>query len=50
MTPLKIVVRAAADGDAALIAFGFELAEELEYSHANRSEPPPAVMRRQLRR
>ncbi|MCG2583337.1 GNAT family N-acetyltransferase [Massilia sp. TS11] len=30
-------------------AYGFELAEELEYSHANPSEPPPSVMRRLLR-
>ncbi|MBJ7313873.1 GNAT family N-acetyltransferase [Rugamonas sp. CCM 8940] len=30
-------------------AFEFELAEELEYSHANPMEPPPLVMRRQLR-
>lgn len=30
-------------------AFGFELAEELEYSHANPAEPPPSVMRRMLR-
>jgi GNAT superfamily N-acetyltransferase len=30
-------------------AFEFELAEELEYSHANPSEPPPSVMRRVLR-
>ncbi len=30
-------------------AFEFELAEELEYSHANSAEPPPAVMRRFLR-
>jgi GNAT superfamily N-acetyltransferase len=30
-------------------AFAFELAEELEYSHANRAEPEPAVMRRFLR-
>lgn len=29
-------------------AFGFELAEELEYSHANPAEPPPLVMRRML--
>ncbi len=31
-------------------AFEFELAQELEYSHANPSEPPPSVMRRRLRR
>ena len=31
-------------------AFEFEPAQELEYSHANRSEPPPSVMRRLLRR
>ncbi|QGZ38718.1 ribosomal protein S18 acetylase RimI-like enzyme [Pseudoduganella flava] len=30
-------------------AFAFELAEELEYSHANPLEPAPLVMRRQLR-
>ncbi|WP_317203586.1 GNAT family N-acetyltransferase [Janthinobacterium sp.] len=30
-------------------AFGFELAEELEYSHANPLEPAPSVMRRLLR-
>lgn len=30
-------------------AYEFELAEELEYSHANPSEPPPLVMRRILR-
>ena len=30
-------------------AFEFELAEELEYSHANPMEPPPLVMRRLLR-
>jgi GNAT superfamily N-acetyltransferase len=30
-------------------AFEFELAEELEYSHANPMEPPPLVMRRSLR-
>ena len=30
-------------------AFEFELAEELEYSHANPMEPPPLVMRRTLR-
>jgi GNAT superfamily N-acetyltransferase len=30
-------------------AFEFELAEELEYSHANPMEPAPLVMRRQLR-
>jgi len=30
-------------------AFEFELAEELEYSHANPLEPPPLVMRRWLR-
>jgi ribosomal protein S18 acetylase RimI-like enzyme len=30
-------------------AYAFELAEELEYSHANPAEPPPAVMRRLLR-
>jgi len=30
-------------------AFAFELAEELEYSHANPHEPPPWVMRRVLR-
>lgn len=30
-------------------AFEFELAEELEYSHANPVEPPPLVMRRLLR-
>ena len=30
-------------------AFEFELAEELEYSHANTVEPPPLVMRRLLR-
>ena len=31
-------------------ALGFELAPELEYSHANPAEPPPTVMRRVLRR
>lgn len=30
-------------------AFGFELAEELEYSHAHPLEPPPVIMRRLLR-
>lgn len=30
-------------------AFGFELAEELEYSHANPAEPAPCIMRRLLR-
>lgn len=30
-------------------AFGFELADELEYSHANPLEPAPSVMRRRLR-
>lgn len=30
-------------------AYGFELAEELDYSHANPAEPAPAVMRRILR-
>lgn len=30
-------------------AFEFELAEELEYSHANPLEPAPIVMRRMLR-
>jgi GNAT superfamily N-acetyltransferase len=30
-------------------AYEFELAEELEYSHANPMEPPPLVMRRSLR-
>ena len=30
-------------------AFEFELAEELEYTHANPLEPPPFVMRRQLK-
>jgi ribosomal protein S18 acetylase RimI-like enzyme len=30
--------------------FGFELAPELEYSHANPLEPAPTVMRRVLRR
>ena len=30
-------------------AFEFELAEELEYSHANPAEPAPMVMRRLLR-
>lgn len=30
-------------------AFGFELAPELEYSHANPLEPAPSVMRRWLR-
>ncbi|MCU6497545.1 GNAT family N-acetyltransferase [Rugamonas sp. A1-17] len=29
-------------------AFEFELAEELEYTHANPMEPPPLVMRRYL--
>ena len=29
-------------------AYGFELAPELEYSHANPAEPPPNVMRRML--
>jgi ribosomal protein S18 acetylase RimI-like enzyme len=31
-------------------AFGFELAHELEYTHANPLEPTPFVMRRMLRR
>ena len=30
-------------------AYAFELAEELDYSHANPAEPAPAVMRRFLR-
>jgi ribosomal protein S18 acetylase RimI-like enzyme len=30
-------------------AFEFELAEELEYSHANEAEPAPMLMRRLLR-
>jgi ribosomal protein S18 acetylase RimI-like enzyme len=30
-------------------AFEFDLAEELEYSHANPAEPAPMVMRRLLR-
>jgi N-acetylglutamate synthase-like GNAT family acetyltransferase len=30
-------------------AYAFELAEELEYSHANPAEPAPVVMRRILR-
>jgi GNAT superfamily N-acetyltransferase len=30
-------------------AYEFELAEELEYTHANPLEPPPIVMRRSLR-
>jgi ribosomal protein S18 acetylase RimI-like enzyme len=30
-------------------AYEFELAEELEYSHANPLEPPPLVMRRSLK-
>jgi GNAT superfamily N-acetyltransferase len=30
-------------------AFGFELAPELEYTHANPAEPAPTVMRRLLR-
>ncbi|HJV49854.1 MAG TPA: GNAT family N-acetyltransferase [Noviherbaspirillum sp.] len=30
-------------------AYGFELAPELEYTHANPSEPMPTVMRRLLR-
>jgi len=30
-------------------AYAFELAEELDYSHANPAEPPPLVMRRRLR-
>ena len=30
-------------------AFGFELAPELEYTHANPVEPAPTVMRRMLR-
>lgn len=30
-------------------AFGFEIAPELEYSHANPLEPPPSVMRRFLK-
>ncbi|MFP5391776.1 MAG: GNAT family N-acetyltransferase [Gammaproteobacteria bacterium] len=30
-------------------AFGFDLAEELEYSHANPAEPAPLVMRRLLK-
>jgi ribosomal protein S18 acetylase RimI-like enzyme len=29
-------------------AFGFEVAPELEYTHANPAEPPPTVMRRFL--
>ncbi|MBC7501945.1 MAG: GNAT family N-acetyltransferase [Herminiimonas sp.] len=29
-------------------AYGFELAPELEYGHANPDEPPPVVMRRWL--
>lgn len=30
-------------------AYAFELADELDYSHANAAEPPPRVMRRILR-
>ncbi len=30
-------------------AFAFELAEELDYSHANPAEPAPLVLRRRLR-
>jgi ribosomal protein S18 acetylase RimI-like enzyme len=30
-------------------AYGFEVAPELEYTHANPSEPAPIVMRRTLR-
>ncbi|WP_300758103.1 GNAT family N-acetyltransferase [Janthinobacterium sp.] len=30
-------------------AYGFELAEELEYTHANPAEPLPMMMRRSLR-
>lgn len=30
-------------------AFEFELADELEYTHGNPAEPPPRVMRRNLR-
>lgn len=30
-------------------AYGFELAPELEYTHANTQEPEPIVMRRRLR-
>jgi ribosomal protein S18 acetylase RimI-like enzyme len=31
------------------VGFGFALAAELEYGHANPAEPAPAVMRRRLR-
>lgn len=31
-------------------AYGFEMAPELEYAHANPVEPPPHVMRRHLER
>ena len=30
-------------------AYGFDLAPELEYSHANPTQPPPIVMRRRLK-
>lgn len=46
---LRLVVRA--DQDRLLdlyAAFGFELAPELEYTHANPDEPASTVMRRQL--
>ncbi|GIZ52154.1 GNAT family N-acetyltransferase [Noviherbaspirillum aridicola] len=46
---LRLAVRA--DQDRLLdlyAAHGFELAPELEYSHANPLEPPPSVMRRML--
>ena len=47
---LRLAVRA--DQDKLIdfyAAFGFELAEELDYSHANPFEPAPSVMRRLLR-
>lgn len=46
---LRLAVRS--DGERLLglyAAFGFELAPEIEYTHANFAEPVPTVMRRQL--
>lgn len=49
VTELRLAVRA---DQARLLdlyaAFGFELAPELEYTHANPAEPTPTVMRKRL--
>jgi ribosomal protein S18 acetylase RimI-like enzyme len=50
VTELRLGVRA--DQERLLdlyAAFGFEMAPELEYAHANPQEPTPTVMRRMLR-